>query len=250
MPVSDRPILILGGTAEAAKLAAILVTQGHRVISSLAGRTRHPGPIQGEVRMGGFGGAEGLAAYIGREAVALLVDATHPFATRISDNAIAAAAATGIAFVRLERPAWHAGPGDRWMMVATLDQAAAAIPAGARVLLALGKQHIAGFSSRSDVHFLARMIDPPAAPLGLADFELELSRPGTPDEEAAFLAAKGITHIVCRNSGGSASHAKLAAARDLGLPVIMIERPHRPDVTTLADVDGVSAFVTAALKSV
>lgn len=248
MPVSDRPILVLGGTAEAAKLASRLVRQGHRTISSLAGRTRDPAKLEGEVRIGGFGGAEGLADYIAHEKIGLLIDATHPFATQISDNAIVAAATTGIPFARLERPAWIVKPGDRWKTVAALEQAVAAIPSRARVLLALGRQHIAPFSRRGDVHFVVRMIDPPETPLDLIDFELELSKPGKVDEETSFLIRKRLTHIVCRNSGGAASYAKIKAARDLGIAVIMIERPHRPAAHTLPDIESVVGFVNETLR--
>ncbi|PSH69805.1 cobalt-precorrin-6A reductase [Phyllobacterium brassicacearum] len=249
MPVSERPILILGGTAEAAKLAARLVSQGHRVISSLAGRTREPAILDGEVRIGGFGGARGLTGYIARENVSLLIDATHPFATQISDNALIAAASTKIPFVRLERPAWHARPGDNWTSVTSIEEAVSAIPARARVLLALGRQHIAPFSRRGDVHFVVRMIDPPEQPLDLVDFELELSKPGKVEDEAAFLAKRRLTHIVCRNSGGSASYTKIKAARELGLPVIIIDRPHRPVAHTLPDIESVGQFIDNTLGS-
>lgn len=247
--MSDHPILILGGTAEASKLATRLVAQGHRVISSLAGRTREPAKLEGEVRIGGFGGARGLIGYIARENVSLLIDATHPFATQISDNALVAAASTKIPFVRLERPAWHARPGDKWTNVTSLEEAVSAIPARARVLLALGRQHIAPFSRRGDVHFVVRMIDPPETPLDLIDFELELSKPGKVEDETAFLTKKRLTHIVCRNSGGSASYTKIKAARDLGLPVIMIDRPHRPGTHSLPDIESVGHFVDQTLGS-
>lgn len=246
---SDHLILILGGTSEAARLAARLVSQGHRVMSSLAGRTREPASLAGEVRIGGFGGARGLIGYIARENVALLIDATHPFATQISDNALLAAASTQIPFVRLERPAWNARPGDDWINVPSLEEAVAAIPARARVLLALGRQHIGPFSRRGDVHFVVRMIDPPEKPLDLVDFELELSKPGKADDEADFLTKKRLTHIVCRNSGGSASYTKIKAARDLGLPVIMIDRPHRPTTHSLPDIESVGRFVDDTLGS-
>ncbi len=249
MPASDRPILVLGGTAEASRLAARLVAEGRRVISSLAGRTKDPAKVEGEVRIGGFGGAQGLADYIAREGIALLIDATHPFATTISDNAFAAATSTRISFVRLERPPWVAKPGDKWTTVASLDAAVSAIPAKARVLLALGRQHIAPFSRRGDVHFVVRMIDAPETPLSLTDYELELSKPGSMEEEAAFLTKRRLTHIVCRNSGGTASYAKVRAARDLGLPVIMIERPHRPGTDTVPDIDSVVQFVDETLRS-
>jgi precorrin-6A/cobalt-precorrin-6A reductase len=246
--VSDRPILILGGTAEASRLASQLVARNYRVISSLAGRTRNPAKLEGEVRTGGFGGARGLIAYIVSQDVSMLVDATHPFAMQISDNAILAAASTGILFVRLDRPVWHRKPGDKWSIVASLEEAVSAIPPRARVLLALGRQHIAPFSRRGDVHFVVRMIDPPEAPLDLVDFELELSKPGKAEDEVAFLTEKRITHIVCRNSGGSASYTKIKAARDLGVPIIMIDRPARRAANVLPDVESVLAFVDEAMN--
>lgn len=248
--MSETTILILGGTAEAVKLASRLQAPHLRVISSLAGRTLAPAKIAGEIRVGGFGGPQGLADYLKAENVKLLIDATHPFATQISDNAIfASTTGNPIAFVRLERPAWLKKPGDKWVVVDTLAQAADAIPSKARVLLALGKQHIAPFSKRNSVHFVVRMIDPPEAPLDLVDFELELSKPGTVEGEASLLIAKRITHIVCRNSGGKASYAKITAARDLGIPVIMLERPRRPEIRTLPDVESVIDFVRETLNS-
>ncbi len=247
--MSNGPILILGGTAEASKLAARLVVEGHRVISSLAGRTRDPAKLEGEVRIGGFGGARGLIGYIVRENVSLLIDATHPFATQISDNALLAAASTKTPFVRLERPVWHSKPGDNWTSVTSLERAVSAIPAKARVLLALGRQHIAPFSRRGDVHFVVRMIDPPETPLDLIDFELELSKPGKVEDETAFLTAKRLTHIICRNSGGAASYTKIKAARDLGIPVIMIDRPDRPGTHTVPDIENIISFVDETLGS-
>ena len=220
-------VLILGGTREAAELAATLVKDhtGWRVVTSLAGRTKEPKPLAGEVRTGGFGGAEGLADYLRAEGVTRLIDATHPFARRISENARQAARMAGVRLEVRMRPPWKRQDGDRWIEVGSLEEACDAIPAGARVLLALGRQHIAPFAARADVHFLVRMVDPPETPLALPDHELLLSRPAdTADEEAALLKAHDITHVVCRDSGGDGAYAKIAAARALGLPVIMIGR--------------------------
>jgi precorrin-6A/cobalt-precorrin-6A reductase len=220
-------VLILGGTKEAAELASELVRDHSdwRVISSLAGRTREPKPLAGEVRIGGFGGAEGLAAYIRNEGVTRLVDATHPFARGISENARAAAEVTGIPLeIRIRGP-WQRQTGDDWVEVATLEAARDAIPSGARVLLALGSQHIGPFSARGDVHFVVRMVDPPASPLPLADHDLVIGLPGkTAAEEAALLKQHEITHILCRNSGGEGAYAKIEAARTLRLSVIMAMR--------------------------
>ncbi|QKV17407.1 cobalt-precorrin-6A reductase [Oricola thermophila] len=220
-------ILILGGTREAAELAAEIVRRhpDWRVVTSLAGRTREPKPVAGELRIGGFGGAAGLARYLREQGVTRLIDATHPFARQISANARMAAEMTAIPLEERIRAPWHRQPGDLWTEVATLEAARDAIPPGARVLLALGSQHIAPFASRADVHFVVRVVDPPTEPFPLPAHQLVLGLPGkTPDEEATLLRKYRITHIVCRNSGGSGAYAKIAAARDLGLPVIMISR--------------------------
>lgn len=224
-------ILILGGTKEAAQLAARLGKEGHDVTTSLAGRTREPEPVTGKLRSGGFStpeldGAEGLADYLMRNGFTRLIDATHPFATRISANAKRAAQGTGIRFERHIRPAWERKPGDDWLEVATLEEAVDAIPSGARVLLALGSQHIAPFARRKDVHFLVRMVDAPESGLPLPDHQLVLGKPPLDAaSETMLLKTHAITHIVCRNSGGAGAYAKIEAARMLELPVIMIARP-------------------------
>jgi precorrin-6A/cobalt-precorrin-6A reductase len=224
LPAKAETILILGGTTEAATLAARLTDGGHNVTTSLAGRTREPAPLKGKTRTGGLGGAQGLAAYVRDNAVTLLVDMTHPFATQISANARKAAELTGVKLIAWHRPAWEKVDGDKWLEVPDVATAVATIPPSARVLLALGSQHIAPFAARPDVHFLIRMIDPPPARLALPNHELLLAKPGSVEEEYALLRDHHLTHIVCRNSGGKASYAKIAAARLLALPVIVIAR--------------------------
>ncbi len=217
-------ILILGGTAEAADLAAGLVAQGNNVTSSLAGRTREPLPLAGKVRTGGFGGAKGLAQYLRENAFDRLIDATHPFAKQISANAREAAALTGIAFEQRTRAPWPRLPEDNWICVETLEAARDAIPANARVLLALGSQHIARFATRSNVHFLVRMVDPPQAPLALPSHELVIGLPSAdPIVEAELFRRFAITHLVSRNSGGTRAYAKIEAARQMKLPVIILQ---------------------------
>ena len=219
-------VLILGGTREAAELAAELAAAhpDWRIITSLAGRTKEPAPVAGETRIGGFGGAEGLAAYIRTEGVTRLIDATHPFATQISANARAAADMTGVPLEVRTREPWQRQPGDLWTEVSSLEQACDAVPAGARVLLALGSQHIALFAARADVHFLVRMVDKPETPLPLPDHTLRIGKPGnTAAEETELLKTHAITHIVCRNSGGDGAYAKIEAARQLQLPVIVVQ---------------------------
>ena len=224
----SEKILILGGTKEAAELAAELTAAGHDVTTSLAGRTAEPEPVAGKVRIGGFSGngktgVEGLADWLAENGFTRLIDATHPFAKRISANAEAAARLTGIAFERRTRTPWQKQPGDTWIETASLEEARDAIPANARILLALGSQHIEPFVTRSDVHFLIRMVDPPTEPLPFGSHELVLGKPSSEAaEEMALLQRHRITHIVCRNSGGSGAYGKIEAARKLGLPVIMI----------------------------
>lgn len=233
MPGEDNTrevVLILGGTREAADLASDLVAAypEARIITSLAGRTKEPAPLAGEVRTGGFGGIDGLVHYLRETGVTRLIDATHPFARQISANAVEAAELAGVPLdIRTRRP-WEKQPGDSWTEVESLEAARDSIPPRARVLLALGSQHIGLFASRDDVHFVVRMIDPPEKPLALPDHALVLGRPAdTTAAETMLLIAHRITHIVCRNSGGKAAYAKIEAARELGLPVIMIGRKDR-----------------------
>ncbi|MEM9731986.1 MAG: cobalt-precorrin-6A reductase [Pseudomonadota bacterium] len=218
-------ILILGGTREAAELARQWVSEGHQVTTSLAGRTKEPKPLTGEVRVGGFGGVDGLAHYLIENCIDRLIDATHPFAKQISANAVAAAKQAGVVLDIRQRAPWQKVSGDDWIEVPSLKEAANAIPAHARVLLALGSQHLAPFHHRDDVFFLIRMVDAPTTPLPFKNHSLLLGRPQmTPQSEQEILKAHAITHIVCRNSGGSGAYAKIEAARLLALPVIIVTR--------------------------
>ncbi len=205
-------------------MAESLVSEGHNVTISLAGRTREAAPLAGNVRISGFGGAEGLAAYLTENHIDQLIDMTHPFALQISKNAKAAALITGTELVIQKRPQWGKMEGDKWIEVTDIPAAIAAIPSGATILLALGSQYIAPFSARPDVHFIVRMVDIPPAPLALADYELITAKPGSMEQEYALLMDRKITHIVCRNSGGKGAYTKIAAARLLGIPVIIIAR--------------------------
>ncbi|SIQ94658.1 precorrin-6A reductase [Rhizobium sp. RU33A] len=222
---APQKILILGGTADARILAEELLAQGHDVTTSLAGRTVDPILPAGAVRIGGFGGAEGLAVYLKTESFDRMIDATHPFARRISENAIKAAAISGVSLEQRLRPRWQKQPGDRWRSVATLEAAAEALPSGATVFLALGRQYLDAFVGRDDCRFVIRMVDAPEMPLAFADYSLLLGKPASdPDREADLFTAHGVTHLVCRNSGGPAGYAKIIAARRLALPVVMLER--------------------------
>jgi len=236
-------ILILGGTAEARELAAALDVAGVAVTSSLAGRVANPRLPAGAVRIGGFGGPDALARWLIEHEVAAVVDATHPFAERISASAARAAPAAGVPLLRLERPSWRERPGDRWTWVADLDEAAAAVPRlGRRVLLTTGRQGLAAFAAVDDAWFLVRCVDPPGPPLP-SRHELLLDRgPYTLDGERALVERHAIDLVVTKDSGGSHTEAKLDVARDRGLPVIVVRRPARPDVPTAASVEAALAW--------
>lgn len=232
-----RRVLVLGGTAEARALAGELAARGLDVTTSLAGRTHHPHLPDGEVRTGGFGGVDGLARAL--TDVDVLVDATHPFAATMTEHAATAASLAGTPLIVLRRPGWTEGPGDRWTRVPSLSAAAAAIPRGARVLLATGRQGVGAFVD-VDAWFLVRAIEAPdeLPPSG----ELLLARgPFALDDERALLDRHAITLVVGKDSGG-ATEAKLVAARERSLPVVLVDRPPLPaGVTAVATVDEVLA---------
>ena len=231
-------VLVLGGTGEAAQLASTAVRAGFDVVSSLAGRTERPRRPAGDVRVGGFGGASGLARYLSDEHVDAVVIATHPFATRIAAAAAQACAATGVPVLALRRPAWRQRHGERWHRVADLPSAAAAVSdVGSRALLTIGRQDLAVFADIGRVWFLIRCVEEPAGPLPRRSEVLLARGPYTIAGERALLRDRDIDVVVTRNSGGGATAAKLDAARDLHIPVVMVDRPPGPDVATVADVD-------------
>jgi precorrin-6A/cobalt-precorrin-6A reductase len=228
--MSATRLLILGGTGEAAALArAVLARFGERidVTTALAGRTRHPGPIPGLVRIGGFGGAAGLADYLSEQPIDRLIDATHPFASEISRAARLACDQIGVPRLLLLRPAWQRHPLDRWIEVDTVEAAAQIVGrVGRRALLTLGAGEVAAFAPATGVRFFVRMIDPPSTPLPLRFHEVVLGRgPFALAEERHLLQKNAIDMLVCKASGGAATEAKLIAARELSLPVIMVRRP-------------------------
>lgn len=224
-------VLILGGTSEGRKLAGSL--PGFTVISSLAGRTHAPLLPVGEVRIGGFGGAEGLASFLRTRRVDVLVDATHPFAARISANAAAASAVTRVPLLVLRRPGWVPGPGDDWRRVRDLNEAAALVPSlGRRVFLTTGRQEIAAFAGVAECWFLARSVEPPEPPMPQR-LKVVLDRgPFTLDGERRLLAGHRIDVLVSKDSGGPAP--KLEAARERGIPVVLVDRPPLPPGTNTA----------------
>lgn len=231
MTLPPRTVLILGGTTEGYALADALTTlPGWRGISSLAGRTRQPRLPAGETRIGGFGGPEGLAAYLRDNAVAAVIDATHPFARRMGWNAAAACTAAGVPLLRLDRPAWSAGPDDRWQQVEDWEQAVTALRDQGirRAFLALGRQEAEAFVPLATCHFVIRAVDRPDPLPAFSAAEWILARgPFTATEEEALFREHRIEAVVCKNSGGPMD-GKLEAARSLSLPVILLRRPPRP----------------------
>ncbi|MEU7904549.1 cobalt-precorrin-6A reductase [Actinoplanes sp. NPDC049118] len=237
-------VLVLGGTTEGRALASTCAAvPGLEVISSLAGRTSAPLLPAGEVRIGGFGGVDGLVAYLRAESVDAVVDATHPFAATITGNAAAASSLAGVPLLVLRRPGWAERPGDVWHRVATLPAAAAALPAlGERVFLTTGRQGLAAFAGVDACWFLSRSVQAPVAPVPRR-LEVLLDRgPFTAEGERALLARHRIDVLVTKDSGGSA--AKLDAARERGIPVVMVDRPPLPrSVTVAATVEAAAEWL-------
>ena len=230
-------ILVLGGTAEARELAGALCAAGVPVTTSLAGRVTRPRLPEGDVRIGGFGGPEALAGWLAEHATAAVIDATHPFAERISASARQACAATGTPLLRLERPGFSERPGDRWIWVEDLGQAARALASlGERVFLTTGRQGLAAFAAVPDVWFLIRCVDPPDPPLPPRSAVVLDRGPYTVSGELALIDTHQIEVVVTKDSGGRHTEAKLAAARARGLPVVIVRRPPRPDGTPVAGV--------------
>jgi precorrin-6A/cobalt-precorrin-6A reductase len=228
--VTAKELLILGGTGEAASLArAALARFGDQLnlTTSLAGRTQRPRRLPGRVRVGGFGGAAGLAAYLAEHGVDRLIDATHPFAARISAAARLACEEAWVPRLLLLRPPWRRQPRDRWIEVDDMAAAAEIVGRfGRHAFLTVGAGEIACFAAAPGVRFLVRLVDPPGRPLPLRSYEVVVGRgPFTLVEERRRLECHAIDVLVCKASGGAATEAKIAAARELGLPVIMVQRP-------------------------
>jgi precorrin-6A/cobalt-precorrin-6A reductase len=235
-PQRQPTVLILGGTAEARELAGRLTgLAGVRLVSSLAGRVQNPVLPPGEVRIGGFGGASGLADWLRAENAAAVVDATHPFAAGISAHAAAACAQAGTPLLSLVRPPWERGDGDDWRQAGSLAEAARLLPAlGQRAFLTTGRQGLAAFAAADQTWFLVRCVDPPSGPLPAA-CEVILARgPYDAPAELALMRAHRIEVLVTKNSGGPLTSGKLQAARELAIPVIMVARPPRPTVPECA----------------
>lgn len=232
-------LLILGGTGEANQLATKAAQIDKiEVITSLAGRTQKPVTPTGTVRVGGFGGELGLIEYLQEQKIDLLIDATHPFAAQISFNAAAATEQCRLPHLMLVRPPWQQVAGDNWLEVASNEAAAKVLPKSAqRIFLTIGRQELAAFAHLKSQWFLMRMIDPPTTAL-IPQGKLLLEKgPFSLEHERQLLKEYQIDLIVSKNSGGDATVAKIIAARELKIPIVMVQRPATPKVEQVADVD-------------
>lgn len=224
-------LLILAGTTEATALARAVAERGLNATVSFAGRVERPRRQPLPQRVGGFGGAEGLARHLRETGVTHVIDATHPFAAQMSRNAVEACNATGVPLVALTRPEWRATEGDEWQRVPDIASAVAALDRPTmNVLLAVGRMHLREFAPNPQHRYVLRLVDPPEGALPFPDAEVIVDR-GPFDEAAdrAMMERHGIDLVVSKNAGGTGAYAKIAAARTLGLPVIMINRPAQPD---------------------
>ncbi len=236
-----KRVLILGGTGDAAALATkVFQIPNVEITTSLAGRTQNPTTIAGSVRVGGFGGAAGLIDYLRDRQINYLIDATHPFAAQISHNAAIATRDVGIPHLMLVRPAWEKQSGDRWIEVESIEAAALALEHCAkRVFLTIGRQQLAPFSRLHEIWFLMRSIDPPSLDTAIPNGITVLDRaPFTIAQEKQLMLNHTIDTIVSKNSGGNVTYAKIIAARELEIPIVMVQRSPTPSVEQAADVEG------------
>lgn len=240
--------LLLGGTTEATALARALAGAGISGTVSFAGRVARPVRQPLPQRVGGFGGVPGLVTYLRDHAVTHVVDATHPFAAQMSANAVAACAEAGVPLIALTRAPWRPEPGDDWTIVPDIPGAVAALDRPAcNVMLAVGRMHLAEFAPNPQHRYLLRLVDPPAEPLPLPLTEVIVDRgPFTEADDRALMERHGIDLVVSKNAGGTGAHAKIAAARALGLPVVMIDRPALPPRREATGVDEVLDWLAHA----
>ena len=244
-------ILVLGGTAEASALAAKLAERSDiDAILSLAGRTSNPRPSPLPTQIGGFGGAVGLARWLTEHHTAAVVDATHPFAAAMSRNAVEACKRLGLPLLGLRRPPWRAQPGDRWIEVATMADAVPALGTAARrVFLTIGRLELAPFAAAPQHFYLVRSIEPVGDALPVPHVQsLQVRGPFDEAGERALLESEHIDIVVTKNSGGSATYAKIAAARALGLPVVVVARPEKPAAEDVASVAAALEWIEVQLR--
>jgi precorrin-6A/cobalt-precorrin-6A reductase len=243
---ASRRLLILGGTWEARQIADQLAARPElSIVTSLAGRTVKPRRPAGELRIGGFGGAAGLTNYLRAAAIDLVVDATHPYAAAMSRHAVEACRAADRPLLRFERAPWRAEAGDRWIEVDSLTAAARVAPfLGHRAFLTIGVKELGAFAGLTEPWFLVRLVEAPSEPLPLPSHEVVIGRgPFAVETERDLLRDHRIEFVIAKNSGGRASYGKIAAARELGLPVMLLRRPELPAAETAGSIEQVSRWL-------
>lgn len=239
-------LLLLAGTAEARRIAWGLTDSGVKVIASLAGVTRHPEPLPVPTRFGGFGGEDGFRAYLAEHDITAVLDATHPFAHRITDRTAQVCVALNLPYVHFLRSEWQAERGDNWTLITRPVDAAAHIAMAATVFLATGPRTLPEYSNLEGRRVLVRVVDPPTAAFPFEGGEFVIGRPPfMVESEMELFDALGVTHLVVKNAGGSGGRAKLDAARNLGLPVLMLQRPLMPDAVRVETVQKALDWVAA-----
>jgi precorrin-6A/cobalt-precorrin-6A reductase len=241
-------LLILAGTTEATALARSVADAGVRGVVSFAGRVERPVRQPLPQRVGGFGGISGLERFLREEKISHVIDATHPFAAQMSRNATLACAALGVPMIALTRPAWQAQAGDDWHHVPDIAGAVRALDRPhRRVMLAVGRMHLDAFAPNPQHFYLLRLVDPPKTNLPLPESEVIVSRgPFREVDDRALMQAHRIDLVVSKNAGGTGAYAKIAAARSLGLPVIMIDRPDAPERLEVATPEAVMVWLAHA----
>jgi precorrin-6A/cobalt-precorrin-6A reductase len=239
-------ILLLGGTTEANLVAQAIAKAGLSGVYSYAGRTEAPMGQPIHMRVGGFGGIAGLRAYLQAEGISHVIDATHPFAAQMSSNAVAACEAEAVPLIALERAPWTPGEGDRWTHVADMKAAVAALDGPPRrVFLAIGRQHIDAFAAQPQHSYLLRLVDELTAPLPFPADVVIARGPFDVAGDTVLMQTHGTEVVVAKNAGGKGAVAKIAAARALELPVVMIDRPVLPPRRVVHSVSGVMGWLNA-----
>jgi len=241
-----KRVLILGGIGDSLKLTALASTiPGLEVINSLAGRTRQPVMTSTPTRIGGFGGVSGLTDYLREQKIDLLVDATHPFASKISWNAAIATSQLNIPRLMLVRPAWKKIEGDRWLEVENNEIAVKVLPElGSRIFLSIGRQELGSYTHLKHLWFLIRALDIPQTDNLVPPGKILTQRgPFSVEEERSLLQKYEIEAVVSKNSGGDATYPKIIAARELGIPVVMIQRPSLPEGEKVSNVESAVSWI-------
>lgn len=230
-------LLLLAGTGEARAIANALVAEAIPAVASLAGATRQPAELAVPTRIGGYGDAAGFREYLRAAGISAVLDATHPFADRMSQRSCAVATELGLPYAQFLRRAWQPVPGDNWLMLGSEREAAGHIPPGATVFLATGRQTLENYANLQGRRMICRVIDPPERPFPFPGGEYRVGRPPfSVEDEVALFRELGVDWLVVKNAGGEASRSKLDAARQLGIPVAMIRRPPQPGGTKLETV--------------